>query len=262
MGRSTNDLSAGCAESCIFLVGLALASRTWNAIPTVVCQASATILPTLKCSGFQLLPFLEPPNIVWDDTEQVRKHYYPRVESVIRSELKGCRAYVFDHLVRDGSVKASMNRALSQALDRSMPLPSAHTDYTAAGARARYAKEFSKEPGNFAIVQAWQPLRGPVRDSPLALLDASSVRPEDAMETELRYNDWTGESHTLHHNPDHKWWYTSQMNTDEGYIFFGSNPDANTKLCGTFHTAISDPTAPDDAPARHSIDTRAFVFWD
>ena len=45
-------------------------------------------------------------------------------------------------------------RALSQALDRSMPLPSAHTDYTAAGARARYAKEFSKEPGNFAIVQA------------------------------------------------------------------------------------------------------------
>ena len=39
---------------------------------TVTDIRSATILPTLKCSGFQLLPFLEPPNIVWDDTEQVR----------------------------------------------------------------------------------------------------------------------------------------------------------------------------------------------
>ncbi len=53
-------------------------------------------------------------------------------------------------------------------------------------------------------MQAWQPLRGPVLDSPLALLDASSVRLEDAMGLELRYNDWTGEAHLLHHSPDHR----------------------------------------------------------
>ncbi len=59
-----------------------------------------------------------------------------------------------------------------------------------------------------------------------------------------------------------RWWYTSHMNTNEGYLFYGSNPDAETNLCGTFHTAICDPTTLDDVPPRHSIETRVFVFWD
>ncbi|KAK9848089.1 hypothetical protein WJX84_003693 [Apatococcus fuscideae] len=211
---------------------------------TICDVRSASSLPTLEVSGFQLLSFPEPPNIDWFDDEQVRQHYHPLVETVIRSELNGCRAYVVDHRVRGGSVKASMNRARSQAVDRSVPLPSAHTDYTPAGAKARYAKNFpQQEEGRFAIIQAWQPLRGPVLDSPLALLDASSVRLEDAMGLELRYNDWTGEAHLLHHSPDHRWWYTSHMNTNEGYLFYGSNPDAETNFHPGFRVVCPDSSS-------------------
>lgn len=51
------------------------------------------------------------------------------------------------------------------------------------------------------VYQVWRPLRGPVEDSPLALVDARSVKPDDLMENRIDFPERTGYTYSVKHNP-------------------------------------------------------------
>ena len=51
------------------------------------------------------------------------------------------------------------------------------------------------------IMQVWRPLKGPVDDSPLALVDAQTVRPDDLMQNQLQFPDRLGHTYSVKHNP-------------------------------------------------------------
>lgn len=59
----------------------------------------------------------------------------------------------------------------------------------------------------------------------------------------------------------HKWYYFPEMTKDEVLVFkqWDSDPHLSGRMC--FHTAFKDPSAPDDAPARQSIECRIMVFF-
>ena len=64
----------------------------------------------------------------------------------------------------------------------------------------------------------------------------------------------------FHYNPDHRWWYFSNLTRDEVVLlkFHDSEPG---KALRTPHTAFRDPTFPDARP-RDSIEFRSFAFFE
>ena len=64
-----------------------------------------------------------------------------------------------------------------------------------------------------------------------------------------------------HNAAKHRWYYFPKMQMDEMLLF--KQFDSDTALPGrmTFHTAFVGPTVRPDAPERHSIECRAFLFF-
>ena len=59
-----------------------------------------------------------------------------------------------------------------------------------------------------------------------------------------------------------RWFWTSQMQEDEAYVFVNYDSRHDERARFTPHSTIVDPDVPKDAPVRQSVETRAFVFWD
>ena len=59
-----------------------------------------------------------------------------------------------------------------------------------------------------------------------------------------------------------RWFWTSQMQEDEAYVFVNYDSRHDGRARFTPHSTIVDPDVPKDAPVRQSVETRAFVFWD
>src|SRR5262249_7601370 len=104
------------------------------------------------------------------------------------------------------------------------------------------------------------PIRGPLRDAPLALCDAQSVVPGDLVAADLVYHDRTGENYLMTYRASHRWFYVPEMRTDEALLLkcYDSAADGRTRFMP--HTAFSDPPAPAAVEPRASIELRTFVF--
>jgi hypothetical protein len=129
------------------------------------------------------------------------------------------------------------------------------------------AKAIALKPGQrLAGFNLWRALSGPPQDTPLAVCDARSVDAGDRVEADGVYDygpePWTtSEAYILRFNPKHRWLYFRDMQPDELMIFRAYNwgPDFTP---GVPHSAFEDPTCPPDAPARISIEARAFAVFD
>ena len=54
------------------------------------------------------------------------------------------------------------------------------------------------------FVQVWRPLRGPVDDSPLGMIDAASVAKEDLLPYTLYFPGRTGYNYAAKYSPEHR----------------------------------------------------------
>lgn len=73
------------------------------------------------------------------------------------------------------------------------------------------------------LESVWKPLKGPVRDWPLALCDISSIDPDKDLEMTDTVFD-TGryivqENYQMYHRQYHRWFYLSEQETSEITIF-------------------------------------------
>ena len=168
------------------------------------------------------------------------------------------------------------------------PVPRVHVDQTAESAAARVhrhlpandAPELLKR--RFQIINLWRPINHAAWDWPLALCDYRSVDTQnDLVPTTLRYPDREGETMSVKYNPNHKWKYLKGMEPDEFVLIkwcvgigfnrsgfgltricsFDSRDDGKTAIL-TPHTAFDDPSKPEGAPLRESIELRLLVFYD
>jgi hypothetical protein len=113
----------------------------------------------------------------------------------------------------------------------------------------------------FAIVNVWRPIKGPLRDAPLAVCDAGSVAFTDLVPSDQIYPDRRGEIYVVTHNPDQRWYYAPAMQRDEALLLkcYDSAQDGTARFAP--HGAFEDPTAPDDVLPRESIELRTLVFY-
>jgi hypothetical protein len=116
----------------------------------------------------------------------------------------------------------------------------------------------------YGIFNVWRTFSGPPQDVPLALCDARSVEPKDVQNCILTLGrpgmpPVTWENTAYRHNPDHQWFYCSDMTRDEAFVFRSFDTDYDVHVP---HTAFEDLTCPDDAQPRASMEIRVFAFFE
>lgn len=193
------------------------------------------------------------------DPKAVKRVYYPEMETLVADATGAHRVLAFDHNVRNPARAGKDD--LSQA-----PVHFVHNDYTIGSGPQRVRDLVGGDEAEalvqrrFAVINVWRPLRGPVEEQPLAFCDASSMRPEDFVATDLRYPDRCGEIYSIVFRPEHRWHYYPAMRADEALLLKCYDSDTN-RASFTAHTAIEDPTSPADAAPRESIEVRTLAFF-
>lgn len=208
---------------------------------------------TLDRNGFALL---KAPTEVGDfyAPEEVKRVYYPEVENLLRHALGATRVVIFDHTVRNAGRPGARE-----------PSRRVHNDHTVNSAPRRVRDHLGEEAEEllkhrFGIVNVWRPIRGPVLESPLALCDARSFTDADLIASDLVYPHLRGETSSVEYKPEHRWYYFSEMQSDEVLLIrvHDSAQDGRARL--SFHTSFDNPLAP-GAPPRESIEARTLVFF-
>jgi hypothetical protein len=215
---------------------------------------------SLDEQGFGLVQHRSAVRDFYDDAE-VKRVYYPEAEQILKDLTGADRVHVFDHTVRR-RVPGGEDRSLSAPRQ---PVPRVHVDHTARSGPQRVHDLLPDEAeqllrGRVQIINLWRPIRGPLRDAPLAVCDAQTVKAEQLIPSDLIYRDRVGETYSVTFDRQHRWFYVSEMKVDEARLLkcYDSKTDGRARFAP--HTAFTDPTAPADAPPRESIELRTLVF--
>jgi hypothetical protein len=195
------------------------------------------------------------------DEDEVKSVYYPEAERILKAVTGADRVLVFDHTVRrriDGAAD------LRDGSPR-QPVARVHVDHTARSGPQRVRDLIPEEAdellkGRVQIVNLWRPIRGPLKDSPLAVCDAATVKFDDLVGSDLVYPHRVGETYSVKYSPAHRWFYVPDMTPDEVLLLkcFDSKADEAARFAP--HSAFADPTTPNDASPRESIELRTLVF--
>jgi hypothetical protein len=242
--------------------------RTGEPRTTVVSEAHVVPIQNLRPFASSVLLDREGFSLVRQDTavtnfyddDEVKAVYYPEVERALKEATDADRIFIFDHTTR---------RRVPGAEDRRnsirQPVARVHVDHTAKSGQQRVRDLLPDEAdellrGRVQIINLWRPIRGPLRDSPLAVCDASTVSSDDLVPSDLIYPHRVGETYQVSYNPTHRWFYVPEMGSDEVLLLkcFDSATDGRARFAP--HSAFTDPTAPADVPPRESIEVRALVF--
>src|SRR5882724_12219360 len=161
---------------------------------------------SLDHEGFALVRQTSSVKDFYDENE-VRSIYYPEAERLIKEATGADRVFVFDHTVR---------KRVQGAADRDgglrQPVARVHVDHTEKSGPQRVRDLIPDEAGELLngsvqIINLWRPIRGPLLDSPLAVCDARTVKPNDLVASDLVYPDRVGETYSVKYSPDHQWFY-------------------------------------------------------
>jgi hypothetical protein len=195
------------------------------------------------------------------DEDEVKRVYYPEAERLIKDITGADRALIFDHTVRKRVPGAADVRDGGPR----QPVARVHVDHTEKSGPQRVRDLIPEEAeqllrGRVQIINLWRPIRGPLRDQPLAVCDARTVRPDELVASDLVYPHRVGETYAVKYNRDHRWFYVPGMTADEILLLkcFDSRTDGRARFAP--HTAFADPTTPADAAPRESIELRTLVF--
>src|ERR1700683_4168343 len=213
----------------------------------------------LEREGFRFVPHDTKVVDFFDDAE-VRRTYYPEMETLVKAESGAKRVVIFDHTLRTADDAVRAERKIREVV------PRVHNDYTEWSAPQRVrdilpdeADELLKR--RFAIIQTWRTIRSPVETYPLGMADAQTLAPDDMIVSERRTPGRIGQTYAIKYNPAHKWYWSPRMRREEAYVFkvFDSMKDGRARW--TAHTAFQDPTTPPHARPRESIEIRTMAFF-
>jgi hypothetical protein len=215
---------------------------------------------SLDEEGFALVRHKSATRDFYDDVE-VKRVYYPEAEQLLKEITRADRVYIFDHTVRRRVPGSEDRRGAAPR----QPVPRVHVDHTARSGPQRVRDLLPEEAdqllgGRVQIINLWRPIRGPLRDAPLAVCDARTVKPEHLIPSDLIYPNRVGETYSVIFDPEHRWFYVPDMNVEDVLLLkcYDSQIDGRARF--TPHTAFTDPTTPPHAAPRESIELRTLLF--
>ena len=260
---------------------------------------------TLAANGFELLERpLPAPAIDFLDHDHVVRRYYPHCVDTVREASGARHVAAFDHNIRSASGSRG-GRRIRGGQQVQAPAHIVHGDYTLTSGPQRL-RDLAQPPavndtyrtllaegetlldegdveralaaGRFAIINLWRSIGDePVAAHPLALCDATTVRPGDLVVFEIHYADRIGENYFAKHADGHRWYFYPALAGDEALLIKqwdsagglarseGATADAESPEAPctfSFHTAFEDPATPPDAPDRWSIEVRCVALYE
>jgi len=215
---------------------------------------------SLDTEGVELHRLATAATDLYDDA-QVRGIYFPEVIRLVAEVTGAARVEAFDYNLRNAT------RAERGDPGVQSPVKYAHNDYTVKSGPRRVRDLFPDEAETLlakrvAVINVWKPISGPVIDTPLAVCDAASIGDGQLIATNLAYTERTGEIYSLGFSEGHRWLYYPQMRADEAMLLKCYDSETDGRARFTAHSAFRDPGAPEDAPARESIEVRTLAFFD
>ena len=196
------------------------------------------------------------------DEAQLDMAAHAEAAELVAKVTGASRVEVFDHTLR---------RRTPEVPDRTpgiarQPVLRVHNDYTEGSGPQRVKDLLGEEAEallkrRFAFINVWRPLAGPVLDTPLAVCDARTVSSADWVACDMVYKDRKGEIYVTTYNPSHRWLYFPKMTPDE-VILIKCYDTRHDVARFAPHSAFIDPTTPDNAPPRESIEIRTVAFFD
>lgn len=235
--------------------------------PTKVRMNNArTTSASLGSTGFELRD-APTPVINFEQPEAVRQ-FYDFTRALVKEATGADRVVTFDHTLRE-SGNTNLNAIEGQS--KAGAVVRVHGDYTPASGPKRLGilndsgKIDAKAPRRFAFVNVWRSVdhEHPVMANPLAVCSTSSIDLQDAWPYLMMYEDRIGENYALHNeqSDSHEWYYYPRMLANEALLFkvFDSAEDVPRFV---FHTAFDDPSTPEGAPPRRSVEVRTIALWD
>ncbi|KAM0790705.1 hypothetical protein ACM66B_004562 [Microbotryomycetes sp. NB124-2] len=244
------------------------ASPIYDLRPLV--DAGTEHLTSTDTTGFQVVPkSLSKTSMQyedWSDEQTVKSKYYDEVSEMLKKVTGATKVIIFDSTIRRAEEKG---KETVDSPENRHPVVFTHVDQTPKSGRDRVLRHAGQEEGErllkgrAQLINVWRPLRGPVKDFPLAFADARTLKKESLVKSDLLYEDRTGETLQVQHSPEHKWYYLSDMQPDEAVLLkcwentadgLGGNP--------TPHSAFIDPRyyGKEGVELRQSIEIRALVF--
>lgn len=215
----------------------------------------------LETDGFKFMSYDTAVTDFTDD-DQVRDIYYPELEKLLLAETSAEKVVIFDHTIRIGDPEKR------DALKVRDPVRSAHNDFTENSAPQRVrdllpADEAEARLGRrFTSINVWRPLTGPVKTDPIAICAWHSIGEKDLIPAERVYNNRVGGILNLTFNPEQRWTYFPDMETDEIILLKCFDSERDGRARWTAHAAFEDPNGPDPSlPARESIEVRTLLFY-
>lgn len=215
---------------------------------------------TLDKEGFAFVAHRSAVTDFYDD-DQLKAVYDAEAEALVREHTGAGRAVVFDHTRRSSSQNV---REAQNARD---PANAAHTDYTDWSARNRVTAVMGDEAEallakRFAIVNVWRSIAGTIEEWPLGLCAWDSVDDSHLHTVERRAYNRVGQTRHASFDPDNEWFYFPRMTRDEAILIKNYDTATDGRARYALHTSFDDPTAPDDAAPRESLETRVLAFFD
>ena len=217
---------------------------------------------SVDTQGFELLHHETQVDDLYDDVA-VDSTYYTEVEDILRERFDATHVAIFDVTRRSDDTGGARNPDGLRG-----PATRVHVDYTVASGPQR-AKDVLGEAeyerlievgARILQVNVWRPISGPVKRSPLALADASSIATEELVATDQVFADRVGEIYQVAHSAGQRWYYASEIDRDEILLIKGWDSIDDGRAHFTPHGAFElQETAP-DAPPRESIEVRTFVI--
>jgi hypothetical protein len=115
------------------------------------------------------------------------------------------------------------------------------------------------------IYQTWRALSKGPQDSTLAICDGRSVTSGEAIVCDSVIGPETAPASRFdirlcRYEPDHRWYYLSDMEPDDLILFKGFDSD-HPHAMNAMHSAFDNPLAGPDAEPRRSIEARFFAFF-
>lgn len=228
----------------------------------------------LHGAGFTLQRQRSSVGDFWDE-RQLRRRAFGEAEELLRGLTGAPHARVFDHTLRRRAARPGQRAPLdgvggSFAAVRE-PVGRVHVDYTPWSAPLRLRQVLGDRPaeqvlgGRWLILGLWRPLlEQPLRDAPLALADARSVRAAELVPNDLIYRERRGQTYAVVHSPGHRWYWHPEQTRDEVAVFVHYDSLRASQPCtgACPHSAFEHPATPADAEPRQSLELRAFVWFD
>ena len=212
----------------------------------------------LESAGFELVDHTTQMRNFFDPDE-LTNLYYAEMRQLIAERSGARRVHIFDHTLRTSD---EADRTAKQIRE---PVRSVHNDYTDWSGPQRLRDILPDDAEalltkRMAIIQVWRAIDQPVERDPLAIVDGRTIAPGDLIPAERRFPDRVGEIYQFEYNPAHRWFYFPRMRRDEALVFKVYDSDKARVRWGA-HSSFELPDTPADAPARESIEIRAFAFF-